>query len=87
MNCKVISICEGACRSFQNRLDAFRRDELPPDAMRLLLRHVLWCRRCLRMLRIREQTEERVSAALHGEIPPPELADRIIDRIRAETQA
>jgi len=39
------------------------------------------------MLRIREQTEERVSAALHGEIPPPELADRIIDRIRAETQA
>ncbi len=32
MNCKVISICEGAWRSFENRLEAFRRDELPPEA-------------------------------------------------------
>ena len=80
MSCKVISICEGACRSFRNRLEAFRRDELPPGTMRLLLRHVLACRRCLQELRGRQP------AVLRCETPPPELASRIIDRIRAEAE-
>jgi hypothetical protein len=79
MSCKVISICEGACRSFQNRLEAFRR-ELPPGTMRLLLRRVLACRRCLQELRGRQP------AVLHCETPPPELASRITDRIREEAE-
>ena len=80
MSCKVISICEGACRSSQNRFEAFRCDELPPGTMRLLLRPVLACRRCLRELRGREP------AVVPGETPPPELANRIIDRIREEAE-
>jgi hypothetical protein len=80
MSCKVVSICEGACTSFRNRMDAFRRDELPPEAMRLLLRHVLGCRRCLEELRCRQPS------GLRGEIPPPELAHRILDRIRVEAE-
>ena len=77
VSCEVISLSEGAWRSFQDRLEAFRRDELPPGTMRLLLRHVLTCRRCLQELRGSQP------AVLPAE-KPPELATRIIDRIRGE---
>jgi hypothetical protein len=85
MSAKVISIREGTCRSVQNRLDAFRNDELTHDARRFLLRHLLGCASCLRELQIREQTEERIKRAVYGQIPPRALANRIIDLIRAET--
>jgi hypothetical protein len=66
MMTKVVSIDEGACWSVEDHIDAFWRDELPADATRLLLRHILRCRACLRALREENPMKRRVPGAVRG---------------------
>jgi hypothetical protein len=71
MKAKVVSIDEGACRSVEDYIDAFWRDELAADATPFLLRHILRCRACLRVLRKEDPMKRRGPVAIRGGHPRP----------------
>jgi hypothetical protein len=83
-NINVISIQDGICRSVQNRIDAFLRHELAPYAMRWFLDHLLECRCCLEKLEQLDRGLEQPDSSPDSRVRSPEVADKIIDRIRAE---
>jgi hypothetical protein len=78
---KVISIREGACSNVMNRLDSFWIRELPIETMRVVLRHLLNCEACLRVLQIREGARKQLRLGARREVVPVELEPKLREQI------
>ena len=73
------------CREIENNLPAYLEDLLPPEEKDRIREHLVSCRQCSKALADLQQMDALLSD-LEEVTPPPWLKQRIMARVREETQ-
>lgn len=72
------------CEQAAERLFEFLDGELPEEETSSLAEHFQACARCYPWLLHEQAFRDAMVRALEGQVPPPELGDRVLDALKEE---